>query len=176
MIARTGYTGEEYGVEIFVPTIMAKELWQKLLLIGHNFGLKPCGLSIRDCLRIEAGLLLWGADMSMETNPINLGLMNFVHMPKNFIAKDYLKTAKKTHCLVGFKMLNKAIARHGYQVFDNHGQFIGHVTSGTFVAHKNISIGFSYINNTLIKNGEIITIQIRNQSLEASVCKKNFLK
>ena len=69
--------------------------------------------------------------MSMDTTPTNLGLMNFVHLPKNFIAKEALKNAQKTHSLIGFKMLSKAIARHGYQVFDTHGQFIGHVTSGT---------------------------------------------
>ena len=175
LIARTGYTGEKYGVEIFVTPDNAAQLWKDLLLLGAEFNIKPCGLSVRDSLRIEAGLLLHGQDMSLETSAANVDLMNFVNLQKNFIAKESLQNTKKSHKLIGFTINDKAIARHGYQVFDHHSQLIGHVTSATFIPAKSLSIGFAYIFDNSVSLGESITINIRNRSSNALVCKRNFL-
>ena len=95
-------------------------------------------------------------------------------MKKDFIAKESLLNGQKTHQLIGFKINDKFIARPDYKVFDHHGQFIGYVTSATFIPSKNLSIGFAYVSyNTALGND--IFIDIRNKNIKATVCKRNFL-
>jgi aminomethyltransferase len=172
LTARTGYTGED-GFEIFVANNQAPRLWNSLLDRGQAYEVKPCGLAARDSLRLEAGLLLHGQDMDETTTPLEARLMFAVDMTKpHFIGKDALvkqKAAGLTKKLMGFTMLDRGIARHGFNVFDQHHQEIGVVTSGTFPPQKSYGLGLAYILATHAKAGQEILIDIRGRMAKARI-------
>lgn len=177
IVAATGYTGEQNGVEIFVPNKNAEELWKKILSFRADFGVLPCGLSSRDTLRIEAGLLLFGVDMDESITPLEAGLMFAVDVNKNFIAHNALalKKGKIEQKLFGFSLEEKGIARSGYEVFDLNDKKIGRVTSGSLPSKREFALGFAYLDKN-IKNGDHVFIQIRNKKVKAIIRQRNFLK
>lgn len=176
LVAHTGYTGEE-GVEIFIENRDAIALWQLLLKKGEAFGITPCGLSARDSLRLEAGMMLWGQDMDENINPKEAGLMFAVAQKKDFNGKRALLTkieqgvSKK---LMGFCLEDRGIARHGAQVVDKDGAPLGVVTSGTFLPEKKIAIGFAYVSSKLAL-GQEVYIDIRGRASKAKLVKPRFL-
>src|SRR6185436_7650961 len=117
-ISRTGYTGED-GFEIFVPPQSADRLWQAILEAGNADGLIPCGLGARDTLRLEAAMRLYGNDIDETTTPLEADLGWIVGWKKDdFIGHERLREQKEkgiTRKLVGFEMIDRGIARHGYQ-------------------------------------------------------------
>ncbi len=178
-ISRTGYTGED-GVELIVKNKYAVELWNNLLSKGENFKVKPIGLGARDTLRLEAALHLYGNDLDEGTTPIEAGLSWSV--PKNkkadYNGKQVIMdqiSSGVTKKLVGFKMLNKNIARHGYDVYYSN-ECIGHVTSGGISPSRGDNIGLAYI-KTLdnLAVGSTIQIMIRDKLHDAEIIKKPFV-
>jgi aminomethyltransferase len=115
LISRTGYTGED-GFEIYIPNKYAIELWEKIIEVGKEYGLKPAGLGARDTLRFEAGLPLYGNELSEEITPLEAGFEFFVKFDKgNFIGKDALLKQKEEGVkrkIVGFEMIDNGIPRH----------------------------------------------------------------
>ncbi len=176
LMAHTGYTGEE-GVEIFVKNDEAKALWDLLLERGRAFNLKPCGLSARDSLRLEAGLLLWGQDMDENTSPIDAGLMFAVDLSKDFIGHEVLVRKKQQGAqkkLMGFILKDRGVARHESPVLDQGQKHIGVVTSGTYLPEKKLAIGFAYVTPET-KLGQDVFIDIRGRLAPAVMKKTKFL-
>ena len=118
---------------------------------------QPVGLGARDTLRLEAGLRLYGMDMNDDTNPLEVGLGKFVKSKgRQFIGKDALLAAKKKGIakqMVGFQMLDRAVARAGYAVYQQ-GKHIGSVTSGAPSPSLKCSIGFAAITSQAMLNRE----------------------
>jgi glycine hydroxymethyltransferase len=136
VIARTGYTGEDIGFEIFVPPGQQAVLWNMLIEKGKPFGLKPCGLAARDSTRTEAGLPLYGHELAgrFDITPAEAGFQGYVKYHKPFfIGRDALlaRDQNRTRELVRFRMKQKGVRRPntGDPVVNKPGQVIGHVTS-----------------------------------------------
>ena len=167
--ARTGYTGED-GFELFVPAGDAVGIWEKLFESGNEFGIALCGLGARDTLRIEAGYPLYGNELDGETTPIEAGLGRYVKMDKgDFIGRDALLEQVKKGAAreaVGFKMLERGIARHGYGVVKN-GKKIGEVTSGTMSPVLNVGVGIASVASGEVECGDEVGIEIRGQVRKA---------
>lgn len=180
-LSRTGYTGED-GVEIMVRNEFAVYLWDKLLEAGKPYGVKPIGLGARDTLRLEAALHLYGNDLDEKTTPIEAGLSWSVAKDKQEdyngkqIITEQLKTGGKKK-LVGFKMLDKSIARHEYEVYSK-GQKIGVVTSGGVSPCRGENIGLAYIYLPLdnFAVGSKIQIMIRDKLHDAEIVKLPFVE
>ncbi len=179
-ISRTGYTGED-GVEIMVRNEFSEYLWDKLLEAGKEFGIKPIGLGARDTLRLEAALHLYGNDLDENTTPIEAGLAWSVCKNKT---EDYNGKAKIEEQLkngvekklIGLKMLDKSIARHGYEVFYNNEK-IGIVTSGGISPIRGDNIALAYIKNLdNLAVGSTIQISIREKLHDAEIIKRPFVE
>lgn len=179
-ISRTGYTGED-GVEIMVKNEFSEYLWDKLLQEGKEFGIKPIGLGARDTLRLEASLHLYGNDLDEETTPIEAGLSWSIPMDKvdDYNGKKEIMSQIKfgvTKKLVGFKMLDKSIARHGYDVYYENEK-IGTVTSGGVSPTRGDNIGLAYIKNLdNLTVGSTIQIMIREKLHDAEFVKRPFVE
>ncbi|MFD9815739.1 glycine cleavage system aminomethyltransferase GcvT [Streptomyces sp. NPDC059080] len=140
LIARTGYTGED-GFELFVRPEDAAALWTALLAAGKDVGLVPCGLSCRDTLRLEAGMPLYGHELTTATTPFDAGLGRVVKFEKTsnggaFVGRAALEAAaaraeeQPPRTLVGLIAEGRRVPRAGYAVTDAEGTVIGEVTSG----------------------------------------------
>lgn len=136
IISRTGYTGERVAYELFVHPDKAPALWMKLLEVGEQFGIKPCGLAARDSTRTEAGLPLYGHELagSLGLNPADAGFGSYVKLWKPFfVGRDAFiaHEASRDGVVVRFRMNEKGVRRpeHGDPVLDRRGKVIGTVTS-----------------------------------------------
>ncbi|MFC0014801.1 MULTISPECIES: glycine cleavage system aminomethyltransferase GcvT [Allobacillus] len=179
IVSRTGYTGED-GFEIYLQSSSVAGLWKAILEAGEEEGIQPVGLGARDTLRFEAGLALYGQDLSEEITPIEAGLGFAVKIDKeaDFIGKEALteqKTNGASRKLVGFEMLDKGIPRHGYEVLKNEN-VIGHVTSGTQSPTLGKNLGTALIPSELANEGEEIDIQVRKKTLKAKIIPTPFYK
>ena len=178
-VSRTGYTGED-GFEILVKNEFSELLWSRLIEAGKEFNLKPIGLGARDTLRLEAALHLYGNDMDEETTPIEANLSWSVSKTKTAdyngkeVIQEHLKTGGSKK-LIGLKMIDKGIARHGYEIFYN-GEKTGVVTSGGVspVLGENIALG--YVKNIKdICTGTIVQVMIREKFYNAEIVKRPFV-
>jgi aminomethyltransferase len=179
IIAYTGYTGEK-GVEIFVPNQEAPLLWQSLLEVGRRHSLKPCGLSARDSLRLEAGLLLHGSDMDETTSPLEVGLSFAVDLNKaEFIGKNALLTELQSgpkRELRAFRLCERGVPRHGAQVLSKNHKHIGVVSSGACPPTESFAIGFAFVTREARLEKDIF-IAIRDKFYQAEMLKGHrFLK
>lgn len=178
IVSRTGYTGED-GFEVFVPPASAEKVWNALLEAGADKGLKPAGLGARDTLRLEAAMRLCGSDMDENTTVVEAGLSWIVGWKKDtFLGSDVLKAQKAGGLekkLVGFEMVDKAIARHGYPVVKD-GQQIGVVTSGTQTPFLKKSIGLAMLPVAMTAVGTEFQIDVRGRQVTARVVPEPFYK
>jgi aminomethyltransferase len=177
-ISRTGYTGED-GFEVFVPPAQAERVWNAILAAGKPAGLVPAGLGARDTLRLEASMRLYGNDMDETTTVLEADLGWIVGWKKEtFIGADVLRqqkadgTARK---LIGFEVLDRAIARHGYAAFVN-GEKVGVVTSGTQTPYLKKAIGMAYLPTASSAPGTEFEIDIRGRRVKAQVVPMPFYK
>jgi glycine cleavage system T protein (aminomethyltransferase) len=177
-ISRTGYTGED-GFEIFVPPNVADRLWQAILESGRPADVIPCGLGARDTLRLEAAMRLFGNDIDETTSVLEAGLGWTIGWKKtSFIGRDRLLEQKErgtTRRLVGFEMIDRAIARHGYPVM-RAGRPVGTVTSGTQTPFLNKAIGLAYVPSDLKSAGTEIDIDVRGRVSKARIVPLPFYK
>lgn len=179
-ISRTGYTGED-GVEIMVRNEFSEYLWDKLLEAGKKFGIKPIGLGARDTLRLEASLHLYGNDLDENTTPIEAGLAWSVckNKTEDYNGKARIEEQLKNGVekkLIGLKMLDKSIARHGYDVFYNNEK-IGVITSGGISPIRGDNIALAYIKNLdNLAVGSTIQVSIREKLHDAEIVKRPFVE
>ena len=177
VISRTGYTGE-VGFELYIDANDAEKLWNALYPAVIEADGQPVGLGARDTLRLEAGLRLYGVDMNDATNPYEVGLSKFVKSKgRQFIGKHALLAAKKKRIakqMVGFQMLDRAVARAGYPVYQE-GEHIGSVTSGAPSPSLKCSIGFAIVTSQTISEGDTIDIEIRGKMHPAKIVTVPFI-
>lgn len=179
IISATGYTGAG-GFELYFYNQHADQIWEALFKAGKEFGIKPIGLGARDTLRLEMGYCLYGNDIDDTTSPLEAGLgwiTKFTDQ-KVFIGKELLlkqKTNGISSRLRGFKMLERGIPRHGYEIVNQADQIIGHVTSGTMSPVLASGIGMGYIKTEYAEIGAEIYIRIRNKTIKAKIVKFPFI-
>ncbi|MEZ4224152.1 MAG: glycine cleavage system aminomethyltransferase GcvT [Polyangiaceae bacterium] len=177
--ARTGYTGED-GAELFIEAGRAAAVWRAILQAGKAAGVVPVGLAARDTLRLEARLSLYGNDIDETTHPLEAGLAWTVKFDKaDFVGKQALLQAKEQGLdrkLVGFEMVGRGIARHGYPLTDSAGERVGICTSGSPSPTLGKNIGLGYLPSELTEIGTRFAVDCRGKSVEAVVVKTPFYK
>jgi aminomethyltransferase len=173
IMSNTGYTGAG-GFEIYVHNDHAEKVWHKIFEAGAEFGIKPIGLGARDTLRLEMGFCLYGNDIDDATSPLEGGLGWITKFTKDFTNAAAIKKQKEEGVkkkLVGFKMIDKGIPRHDYQIKDASGNVIGKVTSGTMSPMLGIGIGLGYVTTEHAAVGSEIFIDVRGKAIKAEVSK-----
>lgn len=178
-MARTGYTAED-GFELFCEAGDAPGLWESLLGAAEAVGGKPVGLGARDTLRLEGKLSLYGNDLSEETTPLEAGLGWVVKFDAgDFIGREALLRQKAEgvkRSLIGFVMVGRGIARHGYPITDAAGAPLGEVTSGAPGPTVGKNIGLGYVPAAHTAPGTRIVVDCRGKPTEAEVWKGPFYK
>jgi len=173
ILSRTGYTGE-LGFEILAKHSIIVKLWEYFI----NQGVNPCGLAVRDVLRMEMKYCLYGNDINESINPLEAGLSWITDLNKQyFIGRQKLLELKNkgySKKLVGFIMNDKAIPRKGYIIYCNEEK-IGEVTSGTHSPTLSKGIGLAYIKLGHNKIGQKIHIEIRGKLMSAEIIKTPFI-
>src|SRR5262249_51108954 len=170
-IARTGYTGED-GFEITLPGTRAPALWQALSVAG----VRPCGLGARDTLRLEAGMNLYGQDMTDAETPLESGLAWTVDLAsaRDFVGKAALTAKAPARTQVGLVLLDKGgVLRSHQRVATSKGE--GEITSGTFSPTMGKSIALARV-PVGVAPSEPVLVQIRDKTLEARVVKPPFVR
>lgn len=178
IISATGYTGAG-GFELYVDKNEALNLWNKLFEAGEYWGIKPIGLGARDTLRLEMGFCLYGNDIDETTSPLEAGLGWITKLSKQFTASDILKEQKERGArrkLIAFELEERGVPRSHYDILDEAGRKIGHVTSGTLSPSLNKGIGLGYVEAAYASVGAKIYISVRNKSLSAKIVKLPFIK
>ena len=177
-ISRTGYTGED-GFEVFAPPASAERVWDAMLAAGKPAVLVPAGLGARDTLRLEAGMRLYGNDMDEQSTVLEADLGWIVGWKKTeFIGADVLRRQKADGVrkkLVGFEMTDRAIGRHGYDVYVD-GAKAGVVTSGTQTPYLKKAIGMAYVPPDRTEPGTELEIDVRGRRAKAVIVPMPFYK
>ncbi|MGG0642893.1 glycine cleavage system aminomethyltransferase GcvT [Sporosarcina gallistercoris] len=179
LLSRTGYTGEN-GFEIYCAPEAAVKLWDAILTEGKEDGLLPSGLGARDTLRFEAGLPLYGQELSKDISPLEAGLGFVVKLKKeeDFLGKSALAAQKNDGIprkLVGIEMIDKGIPRTGYPVYHND-ELVGEVTTGTQSPTLKKNIGFALVNRDISELGTGLEVEVRNKRLKARIIETPFYK
>jgi aminomethyltransferase len=178
LISRTGYTGED-GFEIYCNPGKVEMIWTRILESGRRHGLEPIGLAARNTLRLEAGLLLCGNDMDENTTVFEAGLSRICKLQKGyFIGRDALIQQQKSgvsRILLGFEMMDRAIARDGYLATANRHP-IGSITSGSPAPFIKKNIGFARLPAEYRSTGTEFGIIIREKEFRAQVVPTPFYK
>jgi len=178
IISATGYTGSG-GFEIYCKNSEVKQIWDKVLEAGADYGIKPIGLAARDTLRLEMGYCLYGNDIDDTTSPIEAGLGWICKFTKSFTNSEALEDEKRRtpeRKLVAFELDERGIPRQGYDIVDSQGKTIGNVTSGTMSPSMGKGIGLGYVPTVFADVGSKIQIQIRKNAVPATVVKLPFYK
>ena len=174
LTVRTGYTGED-GFEIMFDSAHAQGIWNLLI----DSGATECGLGSRDVLRLEAGLMLHGSDMTVENNPYEAGLRWTVRPNRpEYIAGEALRKIRDEGTprrIAGFVMRSRGIARHGHSINVN-GDEVGVVTSGTHSPTLGVAIAMGYIDIAQSEIGTAVQIDVRGRMVDAEVVKLPFYR
>jgi aminomethyltransferase len=180
LIARTGYTGED-GFELYVAAEWATNLWDLLMEVGQTEGIVPAGLASRDSLRLEAGMPLYGNELTRETTPFDAGLGRLVALdkPEGFVGHEALRERKAqppTRTLVGLVSDGRRAPRHGYQVLNAEGAPVGAITSGAPSPTLGHAIAMAYVDPRHGEVGAQVQVDIRGRHQAASVVELPFYR
>ena len=176
IISKTGYTGED-GVEIYLDSARAQEMWDALLAAGKEEGLIPCGLGARDTLRMEAAMPLYGHEMDDQVTPLEAGLGFAVKMTKeDFIGKKALEEkggpARKR---IGLKVTGRGIIREHQDVYLGD-RLIGHTTSGTHCPYLGCPVAMALVDADCTEPGTKVEADVRGRRVEAEIVPLPFYK
>jgi aminomethyltransferase len=179
VIARTGYTGED-GFELFVDADDAATVWSALLRAHQSEGLEPCGLGARDVLRLEAGMPLYGHELTESITPVQAGLKWAIKLDKPaFVGKDALAEQlelDRYSRIVGLVMDGRAPAREGYPVWLD-GRVVGSVRSGSIAPSvENMSVATALVGPEAAAIGTRLEVEIRGTKHAATVVALPFYK
>ena len=181
IISRTGYTGED-GFEFYGPADKADQLWRKMLdagSFGSPVGITPAGLAARNTLRLEAGMALYGHELSDEITPLEAGLSWICKLKKGeFTGRDVLQTQKEAGVqrkLAGFVMTERGIARDDQDVLVN-GAVVGKVTSGSPAPFLKQNIGLAFVPTEFAEIGQALQINVRGKLIGAQIVPTPFYK
>lgn len=167
LLARTGYTGED-GFELYIPNAQAPALWKALFDAGQaeEFSLKPAGLAARDSLRLEAGMPLYGNELSLDLTPISAGLGVLVGKKKegDFVGKEALLAGEPgPRVLVGLTSEGRRAARGGATLHTTDGETVGEVTSGQPSPTLGYPIALAYVDREFAAEGTSLEADIRGK-------------
>lgn len=176
LLARTGYTGED-GFELYLPNDKAGALWRALLEGGSDFGLTPCGLACRDSLRLEAGMPLYGNELSIQRIPAEAGLpVVAFSKEEDFVGRAALERAKEEgrgktsgQRLVGLQAEGKRAARSGYQITNDKDAGIGEITSGAPSPTLGHAIAMGYVDIAYSEPGTRVQVDVRGKPIAFDV-------
>ncbi|RXT13650.1 glycine cleavage system aminomethyltransferase GcvT [Ammoniphilus sp. CFH 90114] len=179
LVSRTGYTGED-GFEIYCHADVAASLWEKILEVGKEEGVLPCGLGARDTLRFEAKLPLYGQELTREISPLEAGLGFAVKLDKeaDFIGKAALQEQKDQGVprkLIGIEMIDRGIPRTHYPVYSGD-ELIGEVTTGTQSPTLKKNVGLALIRTEYATLDAEVDVEIRGKRVKAQIVKTPFYK
>jgi aminomethyltransferase len=182
LIARTGYSGED-GFEVYLPSDAptTEKVWNALLDAGAEFGIRPCGLGARNTLRLEAGMPLYGHEISDQINGMESGHNHWLKLDKGeFIGRDALLAVQAAggpkRRIVGLEMIERGIARDAYPVLDLDGHEIGTVTSGSPAPFLKTNIAFALIPASVASSGADVLVQVRANQVRAKQVPTPFYK
>ncbi|WP_263358429.1 glycine cleavage system aminomethyltransferase GcvT [Acidicapsa ligni] len=183
LIARTGYSGED-GFEVYVPSDVAttEKVWNAILEAGAEFGILPCGLGARNTLRLEAGMPLYGHEITDETTVLETGLDRWLKLEKDsdFLGRETLLALKEkggpAKKLIGLEMVDRGIARDGYSVLNEAGEQIGIVTSGSPAPFLKTNIAYAYVPSAIAESKEDVFVQVRANKVRAKQVPTPFYK
>ena len=182
MIARTGYTGED-GFEIYIPADepTSSRVWSEVLAAGAEFGIIPCGLGARNTLRLEAGMALYGHEISDTINVFEANLGRYAKLDKpNFVGRDALLAIQEARGperkLVGLEIIERGFGRDGYPVCTLDGTRVGEITSGSPSPFLKKAIAMAYVPPAYATPGTELAVEIRNQPVPALVVPLPFYK
>lgn len=176
IVSRTGYTGED-GCELIVPVTAADRIWRELIELGRQDSICAAGLGARDTLRLEAGMPLYGHELSEEVNPVQAGLGFAINLKgRDFIGKEAIERAQADealHVRIGLKMDGRRAAREHSEIYAE-GVRVGVVTSGTFSPTLNYPIAMGYVEPAYASVGQELEIDIRGKRHPAVVAELPF--
>jgi aminomethyltransferase len=179
MIGRTGYTGED-GFELYIRTAQAEELWHELMEVGAEYGIVPAGLASRDTLRLEAGMPLYGHELTSNIFPAQAGLGRVVNLKKehDFVGRAALELGPEdgARILVGLASEGKRAGRAGYLIYSADDREVGIVTSGALSPTLGYPIAMAYVDPAEVSNDAGLFIDVRGSRVPASVVKLPFYK
>ena len=182
LIARTGYSGED-GFELYLPAdeTTTVKAWNELIAAGEEFGIRPCGLGARNTLRLEAGMSLYGHEISDTINVFEAGLERWLKLDKgDFIGRQALLEVQSAggpaRKLIGFEMVDRGIARDGYAVLDLSGAEIGVVTSGSPAPFLKTNIALAFVPPAVAAGKVDVLIQVRSNQVRARQVSVPFYK
>jgi aminomethyltransferase len=182
LIARTGYSGED-GFEIYLPSEAAtvEGVWNALLDAGRDFAIRPCGLGARNTLRLEAGMPLYGHEISDAINVFEAGHERWLKLDKgDFIGREALLAIQAAggpaRKLVGLEMVERGIARDGYFVLSLDGEQIGTITSGSPAPFLKTNIALALVPAAVAARGEEVLVQVRANQVRAKQVPTPFYK
>lgn len=170
LIGRTGYTGED-GFELYVENAHADALWRALTVAGEAHDLLACGLACRDTLRLEAGMPLYGHELSLELKPVQVGLEKVVDLSKdNFVGREGVMAGVSAGAvrLVGIQSEGKRAGRADYAIHSN-GRTIGVITSGALSPTLGYPIAFALVEPEFTEPGTSIDVDVRGTDIPAVV-------
>ena len=173
LIARTGYSGED-GFEVYTPSDEATtvKMWNALMEAGAEFGIRPCGLGARNTLRLEAGMSLYGHEISEDINVLEAGLDRWLKLDKGaFVGREALLAVQQSggprRKIIGLEMVDRGIARDGYPVLDLEGKEIGVVTSGSPAPFLKTNIAMALVPAETAARGADVLVQVRANQVRA---------
>jgi len=176
IISRTGYTGED-GFELSIGADIALAVWEILLQYGKPLGIVPTGIGARDTLRLEAGMPLYGHELSEQINPFQAGLGSVCHLTGyDFPGRDALLRIRQQpleSVRVGVQPAGRRVARDGSAILAGSRQ-VGVVTSGTFSPTLGRPIAMGYVRPEFAQPGTEVAIDIRGRGEPAWVAKLPF--
>jgi len=181
IISRTGYTGED-GFEVYAAAEYGAQIWNSLLewgRYGEADGILPCGLAARNTLRLEAAMSLYGHELGDDISPLEAGLGWICKLNKGeFVGREFLARQKQEGLkrkLVGFEMVDRGIARDGFDVYINDEK-AGIVTSGSPAPYLKKNIGLAFVPTEFANAGQEIKIDVRGKHLAAQIVPTPFYK
>jgi aminomethyltransferase len=181
MIARTGYSGED-GFEVYIPADepTSVKMWEAMMEAGAEFGIRPCGLGARNTLRLEAGMPLYGHEISDAINVLESHVDRWLKLDKGaFIGREALAAVKAIgpkRKVIGLEMVDRGIARDGYSVLSLSGEEIGTVTSGSPAPFLKTNIAFALVPASVAASGEDVLVQVRANQVRAKQVPLPFYK
>jgi aminomethyltransferase len=182
LIARTGYTGED-GFEVYLPADepTTVKMWNALMEAGAEFAIRPCGLGARNTLRLEAGMSLYGHEISDSINVFEGGLDHWLKLDKGeFIGREALLAVQAAggpkRRIVGLEMVERGIARDGHSVLSLLGEVIGQVTSGSPAPFLKTNIAFALVPAAVAASGADVLVQVRANQVRAKQVPLPFYK
>ena len=178
LLARTGYTGED-GFEVYADAPHAASVWETLVAAGGD-ALSPAGLACRDTLRLEAGMPLYGNELTVDMSPFDAGLGRVVKFDKaaDFVGRAALEQRSKVEAgstLVGLVGEGRRAPRHGYPVVDGDTP-VGTVTSGALSPTLGHPIAMAYVPPALSQPGTTLSVDVRGKAYPVDVVKLPFYK